>query len=120
MKFLLKSAYLKSMTFIIGIFSSKIGIYILMMTYIAFTEVPEAEVIFYVMRAYHDLKHAVGILIPVAFGKGAEIIAASQRVNRILNSEELDVEDYSNTSAPKVKLSGVTVKVRANNRTTTF
>uniref|UniRef100_A0AAR5PJR0 Multidrug resistance-associated protein lethal(2)03659 n=1 Tax=Dendroctonus ponderosae TaxID=77166 RepID=A0AAR5PJR0_DENPD len=112
MKFLLKSAYLKSMTFIIGIFSSKIGIYILMMTYIAFTEVPEAEVIFYVMRAYHDLKHAVGILIPIAFGKCAEIIAASQRVNRILNSEELDVDDYSNTSAPKVKLSGVTVKVK--------
>lgn len=111
MEILLKSAYLGSLTFLLGVFTSKIGQYLLMMIYIAFTESADSEVLFYVMRAFHDLKHSLGIIIPISCGKMAEIIASGQRINKILNAEEVEPSYHDDDAAPKVKLSGVSVKV---------
>lgn len=112
MEILLKSAYLGSLTFLLGVFTSKIGQYLLMMIYIAFTESADSEVLFYVMRAFHDLKHSLGIIIPISCGKMAEIIASGQRINKILNAEEVEPSYHDDDAAPKVKLSGVSVKVK--------
>ncbi|XP_066253642.1 probable multidrug resistance-associated protein lethal(2)03659 [Euwallacea similis] len=115
MRFLLRAAYLNSLTFLTGTVSSKIGLYVLMMTYIGVTKNADAEVIFYVIRSFHDLRHSLGIVIPIGFGKFAEIIAATQRISKILNSEEVNREEHDDRAAPKVKVSGVTVKVKDHN-----
>ncbi|CAG9767407.1 unnamed protein product [Ceutorhynchus assimilis] len=112
MEYLLKSAYLKSLTFLVGIFTSKIGLYALMMTYIYVAPYADAEVIFYVMRAYNDLKHSIGILIPIGLGKGAEIIASSQRINKVLNAEEIEGDNGEEFKVARVKASGVSVIIK--------
>ncbi|XP_050297884.1 probable multidrug resistance-associated protein lethal(2)03659 [Anthonomus grandis grandis] len=112
MQKLLRASYLKSLNWLFGMFSSKVGLYILMMTYIAVSPVVRAEVIFYVMRSYNDLRHSLSILVPIALGQGADIIASNQRINRILNAEEVDSAKEAKYTDPKVKVSGVTVKVK--------
>lgn len=112
MKYLLKASYLKTLNFVVGMFTSKIGLYALMMTYIAVSPAAEAEVIFYVMRSYSDLKHSLGIILPIGLGRGAEIIASSQRIDKILNAEEIEKGERRGYFKPIVKASGVTVKVK--------
>ncbi|XP_066139727.1 probable multidrug resistance-associated protein lethal(2)03659 [Euwallacea fornicatus] len=115
MRFLLRAAYLNSLTFLTGTVSSKIGLYVLMMTYINFNKNVDAEVIFYVIRSFHDLRHSLGIVIPIGFGRFAEIIAATQRISKILNSEEVNREEHDDHAVLKVKALGVTVKVKDHN-----
>ncbi|KAF7278953.1 hypothetical protein GWI33_007817 [Rhynchophorus ferrugineus] len=112
MRYLMKSFYLKSLNFVIGLFTSKVGLYALMMTYIYVSEVAEAEVIFYVMKCFKDLKHSIGILIPIGLGRGAEIIASANRINRVLNAEELESYDDNKYVKPRIKANNVTVKIK--------
>ncbi|XP_030760637.1 probable multidrug resistance-associated protein lethal(2)03659 [Sitophilus oryzae] len=112
MGYLMKSFYLRSMNFMVGIFTSKIGLYALMMTYIAVNEVADAEVIFYVMKCFKDLKHSISILIPIGLGRGAELLASAKRISRILNSDEIENDDDYMNKKSKVKASNVNVKIK--------
>ncbi|KAL1494164.1 hypothetical protein ABEB36_009808 [Hypothenemus hampei] len=112
MRFLLKCVYLRSVTFLLGKISSKIGLYLLMITYIYLTKAAEAEVIFYVMRSYQDLRHSLSIMIPLGLAKFGELLACAHRIRNILNANEVDERNNTDTlKTPKVKASGVTVKI---------
>ncbi|KAH1021181.1 hypothetical protein HUJ04_010728 [Dendroctonus ponderosae] len=112
MSYLMKSMYLRSANFIAGLVTSKVGFYALIMTYIAVNKTADAEIIFYVMKCFGDVKRSIIMLIPMGLGRGAEIYASTQRINKILMSEELNENDNQDYDKPKVVLSGATVKLK--------
>ncbi|XP_060522778.1 ATP-binding cassette sub-family C member 4-like [Cylas formicarius] len=120
MIYLLKSLYLWTINTVIAGFMSKVGFYALIMTYIGVNETANAEVIFYVLKCFRDVRTSVEILIPVGLGRGAELFAAGSRINKVLNSEELDDETAEEVvrakseflrKAPTLRLEDVSVQV---------
>ncbi|KAL1506389.1 hypothetical protein ABEB36_005762 [Hypothenemus hampei] len=112
MSFLMKAMYLRSANFILGMLTSQLGFYGLIMSYITITGTADAEVIFYAMKCYGDIKRSVAMLIPVGLGRGAELYASTHRINKILNSEELDNNNKNDYVKPKVVLSGACVSIK--------
>ncbi|XP_060521468.1 probable multidrug resistance-associated protein lethal(2)03659 [Cylas formicarius] len=111
MKYLMKAFYYRSINMIIGIFTSKVGLYALIITYIYVTENAQADVIFYIMKNFSDIQRSIIILIPFGLGGGAELLASSSRINKILQCKELAREDHRDYDEPKLKVSNVTVKI---------
>ncbi|KAF7282019.1 hypothetical protein GWI33_003585, partial [Rhynchophorus ferrugineus] len=114
MKFLMRSLYLRTANFIIGMLMSKGGFYALIMTYIGVNKTANAGVIFYAMKVFGDIRQSISMLIPFGLGRGAELYAATQRINKVLCSEELDEDDGKTIDLPRVKLSNVTVSIKGN------
>ncbi|XP_066245071.1 probable multidrug resistance-associated protein lethal(2)03659 [Euwallacea similis] len=112
MRYLMKSMYLRSANFILGILDSKLGFYALIMTYISINKTVDAEVIFYVMKCFGDIRRSITMLIPVGLSRGAELYASTQRITKILNSDELDDTDKSDYDKPTVSLSGASVTIK--------
>ncbi|XP_060522347.1 ATP-binding cassette sub-family C member 4-like [Cylas formicarius] len=111
MKYLMKSYYLNSINFVVGLFTAKIGFYALIMTYIYLNQYVKAEIVFYVMKCFKDLHHSLGVIIPFGLGRGAELLASASRINRILDAPELQDKDAKSELTGVVKLADVTVRV---------
>ncbi|XP_060521459.1 probable multidrug resistance-associated protein lethal(2)03659 [Cylas formicarius] len=114
MKYLMKCFYLRALNFIVGAFNTKIGFYCLIMAYIYFNKVADAEVMFYVLKCFKDLKMSVAFIIPAGLGRGAELIASANRINKVFSSEELEETDDTNHEHAIIKLSNVNVTIKQN------
>ncbi|XP_060523188.1 probable multidrug resistance-associated protein lethal(2)03659 [Cylas formicarius] len=111
MKYLMKCFYLKALNFVAGLFTTKISFYFLIMAYIYFNKIANAEIIFYVLRCFNDLRFAVAYIIPDGLGRAAEVTASLKRINKVLNSDELSENDDANSNEPKLKLSNACVTI---------
>ncbi|XP_030745870.1 probable multidrug resistance-associated protein lethal(2)03659 [Sitophilus oryzae] len=114
MTFLMRSLYLRTANFIVGMLMSKVGFYALIMTYIYVNKTANAGVIFYAMKVFGDIRQSIAILIPFGLGRGAELFAATQRINKVLGAEELDEHEHHTMGKPRVKLSNVDVNIKEN------
>lgn len=114
MAYLMRSMYLRSANFIIGMLTSKLGFYILIMTYLSVHRTIDAEIVFYVMKCYGDIKRSMAMLIPIGLSRGAELYASAYRINKILNSEELEENDNNDYDKPKIILSEAGVSIKGN------
>ncbi|XP_050310275.1 probable multidrug resistance-associated protein lethal(2)03659 [Anthonomus grandis grandis] len=112
MTYLMKAFYLRSANFILGMLTSKVGFYVLIMTYIAVNGTIDADVVFYVMKCFGDIRGSVTMLIPLGLGRGAELYASYQRINKILKCEELDEKHNDDYDKPKVVLKNATVRIK--------
>ncbi|CAH1183388.1 unnamed protein product [Phaedon cochleariae] len=114
MKKLVLSYYLSVVMIIMGLLTSRLGFYFLIMSYIWLGYTPEAELIFYVLTLYRDLNHTLGIILPLGLGRAAEVYTSIVRIDKVLNGEELHPE-YKRDEAsatPLVELKDAAVKIR--------
>ncbi|XP_076270743.1 putative multidrug resistance-associated protein lethal(2)03659 isoform X2 [Rhynchophorus ferrugineus] len=88
MKTTMRAFYLKIMLILIGIMGSKITFPILLISYVALGYVTNTEMVFYVIGLFKELKHSVGISIPLGLTNCAEFYASLTRVSRVLHIEE--------------------------------
>ncbi|CAG9762940.1 unnamed protein product [Ceutorhynchus assimilis] len=114
MTYLMRAFYLRSANFILGMLTSKIGFYALIMTYIAVNKTADAEVIFYSMKCFGDIRGSITMLIPLGLGRGAELYASMFRINKILTAPELDDSENTDYDKPKVVLDQATVKIKTH------
>ncbi|XP_050306973.1 probable multidrug resistance-associated protein lethal(2)03659 [Anthonomus grandis grandis] len=104
MKTTMTSFYLKIVLILIGIVGSKITFPVLLISYVALGYSTNTELVFYVMGLFKELRHSVGIAIPLGLSRSAEFYASLSRVSRMLHIEEHYAPQA--TSAPEGKEKG--------------
>lgn len=111
---LMTSILLKILVIILGVLSSRLGFYFMVMAYIWTGNLPKTELIFYIMSQFKDLRHTLGVEIPIGLAKGAELFATIKRVSRVLNAEELKPKPNSDEIIlkPKISLKQISVFIR--------
>ncbi|CAH0564202.1 unnamed protein product [Brassicogethes aeneus] len=113
---LLKTFYFKIIIFMLGMLSSKIGMYVLIISFVWMEQSTDAELIFYIFSHFHTLQHAMGMHIPMGLGQIAELRAILNRLAAVLNAEELrttsEQDPYYSIKNPKVELKNVTVNIK--------
>ncbi|XP_050507508.1 probable multidrug resistance-associated protein lethal(2)03659 [Diabrotica virgifera virgifera] len=88
-KTLLKKALTRLCLMVCSDFMGKLGFYALVMLYIYLNTTLNPETIFYIMRSYATLRHSVSIMFTFGFTVVAELFASIERINNILQLEEL-------------------------------
>ncbi|XP_030749661.1 multidrug resistance-associated protein 4-like [Sitophilus oryzae] len=108
-----KTFYLKIVIVCFGILASRVGFYFLIMAYIWLGYTPDAQLIYYVISLFSQLRYILGVVVPMGMGRAAELFAAINRINRVLNAEELQKSNVYNspTSNPKLNLKHATVTI---------
>lgn len=104
--------YLKICLILIGIMGSKITFPVLLISYVALGYSTNTELVFYVIGLFKELRHSVGITIPLGLTHLAEFNASLTRVSRMLHIQEH--YNYSSSSfktKTKVELKEVMVLV---------
>ncbi|KAG5875550.1 hypothetical protein JTB14_025763 [Gonioctena quinquepunctata] len=106
--------YLKFIIVVLGVLFSKLGFYILIMSYIWLGYTAEAELVFYVLTIFRDLRHTLGVVIPVGIGRGADLYSAIVRINKVIQGEELQPKYGSDepTSKPFVELKEAVLHIK--------
>lgn len=94
--------YLKICLILIGIMGSKITFPVLLISYVALGYSTNTELVFYVIGLFKELRHSVGITIPLGLTHSAEFYASLIRVSRMLHIEE-HYNHSSSTSLTKTK-----------------
>ncbi|KAL1491217.1 hypothetical protein ABEB36_011848 [Hypothenemus hampei] len=80
--------YLRILLILIGIIGSKITFPILLISYLALGYSTNTELVFYVMGLFKELRHSVGIAIPLGLIQSAEFYASLTRLSKILLIQE--------------------------------
>ncbi|CAH1235672.1 unnamed protein product [Diabrotica balteata] len=103
--------YLRMILLLLGVISTKVGYYLIIMGYIWMEQPPDASVIFFITVHYENIVLFFGFLLPNSVGTFAEFSVVIKRINRVLIAEELKQEDQSklNNVKPYVELKNVTV-----------
>ncbi|VEN55199.1 unnamed protein product [Callosobruchus maculatus] len=108
--------YLRLLIVILGILFSKLGFYALIMSYSWLGYQTNAELVFFILAIFKDLRHCLGVGIPYGMGRAAELYSAIIRINRVLQGEELH-PNYGNdhaTDKPLIELKDATVHIKEN------
>ncbi|CAH2013754.1 unnamed protein product [Acanthoscelides obtectus] len=106
--------YLRLMIVILGILFSKLGFYALIMSYSWLGYKTNAELVFFILAIFKDLRHCLGVGIPYGMGRAAELYSSIVRINRVLQGEELH-PNYGNdhaTDKPLIELKDATVHIK--------
>lgn len=110
----MKSFYLKICLILIGIMGSRITFPVLLVTYVALGYTTNTELVFYIMGLFNELRHSVGISIPLGLTRSAEFYACFTRVSKMLYIQE-HFRGSSNSSVAKdkikIELKDVTVSI---------
>ncbi|XP_066158997.1 probable multidrug resistance-associated protein lethal(2)03659 [Euwallacea fornicatus] len=118
MKKTMTSFYLKICLILIGIMGSKITFPVLLIAYVALGYSTNTELVFYVIGLFKELRHSVGIIIPLGLTQMAEFYASLSRVSKMLHIEE-HYNPAINTSLikdkAKIDLRDVSVSVGKDN-----
>lgn len=106
--------YLRIFIVILGTLFTKIGFYVLVMSYLWFGNSLNAKKIFYIMSIFRELRFCLGILIPYGMGRAAEFYSSVIRIDKILKGEELrpKVNVHERTSKPLIDLKDAVVHIR--------
>ncbi|XP_019874101.2 probable multidrug resistance-associated protein lethal(2)03659 isoform X2 [Aethina tumida] len=110
---MLKTFYIRVVVILIGLLSSKISFYVLIMVYLWFGHTTDVEMVFYILTCVEGLRNILAIDIPYGLSRGADMYAALLRISKVLNSEE--VQDHANldkTEKPIVELCNVSVSIK--------
>lgn len=109
---MLRALYSKVLIICLGVLASRIGFYMLIMTYVWLGYTTDAQLVFYVLSLFNSLKYTVGSVIPAGVIRAADLVAAVRRINRILKAEEIQKTiSNTNTSPPKLQLKNATVTI---------
>ncbi|XP_056637699.1 ATP-binding cassette sub-family C member 4-like [Diorhabda sublineata] len=111
---MLLAFYLKIIIVLLGVLFSKIGFYVLIISCIWMGYPTEAELVFYLLTIFRDLKHSLGVVIPYGIGRGAELYSAITRINKVIKGEELPPKLGSDapTQSPVIEVKEATVKIK--------
>lgn len=103
--------YRKVIVVIVGVLNTRIGFYILIMTYVWLGNVTNAEFIFYVLTLYQTLRQTLGVSIPLSLGFYGDIFAASKRIVKLLEAEEFS-DDSQISWNDQISLKNVTLEMK--------
>lgn len=110
---MLKGFYIRIVVILIGILTSRVAFYILIMIYIWLGYTTNAKFVFYILECFKNLRTVLAFDIPYGLARGAEMYASLIRIDRVLDAEELDLDRrYEETDKPLVNLNGVTVRIK--------
>uniref|UniRef100_A0A0U9HY72 Putative ABCC protein n=1 Tax=Chrysomela populi TaxID=154003 RepID=A0A0U9HY72_CHRPP len=114
MSSLLKNSIVKTLMMAMSHMVSKFSFYALIMIYIWMNEYKiSVEDIFYVTKIFGQLKMIMGFTFSVGFTRIAELVASLERIQNILNLEDLP-EDYVDKpdDEPQIDIRDVSVEMR--------
>lgn len=106
--------YLSIMMVIMSILFSKVGFYVLIMSYIWYGRSLDAKTMFYIVSIFRELRYCLGILLPYNIGSAAETYSSVTRIAKVLKSEELEpkLSKEEPTAKPGVELKDAVVHIR--------
>lgn len=88
----------------------KFGFYALLMVYIWVNHDMSAETLFYIMRCFGTLQHSVSMAVSMGFTKIAELSASMNRIDTLLQLEELPDPIDKPDDEPQIEFKSVSVK----------
>ncbi|CAH0557074.1 unnamed protein product [Brassicogethes aeneus] len=110
---MLKTFYIRVVVILIGLFSSKVSFYFLIMVYLWFGYTTNVEMVFYVLTCLEGLRSILAIDIPYGLSRGADMYAALIRITKVLNAEEIkDYDSSDDTNKPLIELNNVSVHIK--------
>lgn len=106
--------YLKIILIMAGILSSRLGFYILIMSFLWMGYTTSTELVFYILSLFKDLRRTLGIVIPYGMGRAAELYSAVVRINKVIQAEELSPKLGTDepTLKPLIELKEATVHIK--------
>ncbi|XP_056631141.1 ATP-binding cassette sub-family C member 4-like [Diorhabda sublineata] len=90
----------------------KVGFYILVMMYIRFNTHAQAETIFYVMRSYGTLRHIISLIFTYGISLIAELSAAIERIDNVLQLDELPKHVDTHDENPQIDIKNISVEMK--------
>ncbi|KAJ8920723.1 hypothetical protein NQ315_004862 [Exocentrus adspersus] len=108
--------YLKVMLVIMGILCSRLGFYVLVMSYIWMGYTTNTELVFYILSVFKDLRQTLGVIIPFGVGRAAELYSAVTRISKVITAEELPPKKGTDepTLKPLIELKDAVVHIKKN------
>lgn len=111
MMIMMKGLYMKFAVIVIALLTSKLTFLILILFYIWMGNTTSTETIFYILSLYYDLRTIFGFTIPLNTSRAAEFRAALIRLDRLLNTEEMET-DVEQNGKPSIEMEGVTIRIK--------
>ncbi|XP_074026962.1 probable multidrug resistance-associated protein lethal(2)03659 isoform X2 [Leptinotarsa decemlineata] len=110
---MLRGFYLRTVLVLIGVLTSNLGFYILIIAYIWMGFSSDTTIVFYLLSNFHALRETLGVKIPYNIGKVAELMSAGTRVNRLIKADELHPHyfDYIPAYKPLVEMKEAKVHI---------
>ncbi|CAG9825246.1 unnamed protein product [Phaedon cochleariae] len=105
--------YLRTILNLVGLLFCKIGFYVLILAYVWIGFSSDTTVVFYLLSNFQELKRNLVGSIPWCIGKGAELVSAVIRINKVINAEEMDPNTVPDEpeSNPVMELKNSTVYI---------
>ncbi|CAH1183385.1 unnamed protein product [Phaedon cochleariae] len=111
---ILISYYFKMIIITVGLLFSKFGFYLLIMAHIWMGYSPSSELVFYIISIFKELEYDIGFIIPSAIGEFADLYSAIQRINMVIQAEELPSKEIVDgpIATPFIKLEHVDIHIK--------
>ncbi|KAI2474104.1 multidrug resistance-associated protein 4-like [Diabrotica virgifera virgifera] len=99
-----------------GLLVSKLGFYLLVMTYIWVNDEAEATTVFFIMSNYGTISYTLGILIPDGITTTYEFLSTTTRLNSVLQAKELPIPKIKDkTSRPTIHIKDASISLGKEN-----